>query len=150
MDKDQSRCWGLKGPHNANQQCRPVVQSHPSITCQSVPVRQPFAVWWTVSNHPNYGPKVYLEPSIFGTAIKRSNHAATPQSNENLSHDNTDSYINHRKQSEIACYVYMQGSEVGSDFSSQFSLIINLSQLKSYLLLHFRTSTCEKWWQLEL
>ena len=43
----------------------------------SVATRYPFAAGWTVSEHPNYDPRVRLEPSMFRTAVKRSNHLAT-------------------------------------------------------------------------
>ena len=43
----------------------------------SVATRYPFAAGWTVSEHPNYDPRVRLEPSIFCTAVKHSNHLAT-------------------------------------------------------------------------
>ena len=42
----------------------------------SVATRYPFAAGRTVSEHPNYDPRVRLEPSMFRTAVKRSNHLA--------------------------------------------------------------------------
>ena len=42
----------------------------------SVAIRYPFAAGWTVSEHPNYGPNVWLEPSMFRSAVKRSNLSA--------------------------------------------------------------------------
>ena len=43
----------------------------------SVATRYPFAAGWTVSEHPNYDPRVRLEPSMSRLVVKRSNHLAT-------------------------------------------------------------------------
>ena len=43
----------------------------------SVATRYPFAAGSTVSEHPNYDPRVRLEPSMFRTEVKRSNHLTT-------------------------------------------------------------------------
>ena len=43
----------------------------------SIATRYPFTAGWTVSEHPNYDLRVRLEPSMFRTAVKRSNHLAT-------------------------------------------------------------------------
>ena len=43
----------------------------------SVATRYPFAAGWTVGEHPNYDPRVRLEPSMYFSAVKRSNHLAT-------------------------------------------------------------------------
>ena len=43
----------------------------------SVATMYPFAAGWTVGEHPDYDPSVRLEPSMFCSAIKRSNHLAT-------------------------------------------------------------------------
>ena len=43
----------------------------------SVAARYPFVAGWTVSEHLNYDPRVRLEPLMFRTAVKRSNHLAT-------------------------------------------------------------------------
>ena len=47
-----------------------------AFNCLSVATRCPFAAGWTVSEHPNYDPRVRLEPSMFCSAVKRSNHLA--------------------------------------------------------------------------
>ena len=43
----------------------------------SVATRYPFAAGWTVSEHPNYDLRVRVEPPMFCSAVKRSNHFAT-------------------------------------------------------------------------
>ena len=43
----------------------------------SVATRYPIAAGWTVGEYPNYDPRVRLEPSMFSSAVKRSNHLAT-------------------------------------------------------------------------
>ena len=44
-----------------------------------VATRPPFAAGWTVSEHPKYVQRVRLrEQSMFCSAVKRSNHFATP------------------------------------------------------------------------
>ena len=43
----------------------------------SAATRCPFAAGWTVSKHPTFGLRVRLEPSMFCTAVKHSNHLAT-------------------------------------------------------------------------
>ena len=47
-----------------------------------VATRYPFAAGWTVSEHPNYDPRVQLEPSIFCSAVKCCNHLAIRPSTE--------------------------------------------------------------------
>ena len=42
-----------------------------------VATRYPFAAGWTVDEHPNYDLRVQLEPAMFCSTIKRSNHLAT-------------------------------------------------------------------------
>ena len=42
----------------------------------SVAIRYPFTAGWTVGEHPNYDPRVRLEPSMFCSAVKHSNHLA--------------------------------------------------------------------------
>ena len=43
----------------------------------SVATRYPFAAEWTVSEHPNYDPRVRLEPLIFCSSVRHSNLLAT-------------------------------------------------------------------------
>ena len=43
----------------------------------SVAARCPFAAEWKVSEHPSYDRRVRLEPSVFPSAVKCSNHWAT-------------------------------------------------------------------------
>ena len=43
----------------------------------SVATRYPFAAGLTVSELPNYDARVWLEPSMFCSAVKHSNHLTT-------------------------------------------------------------------------
>ena len=43
----------------------------------NVATRYQFAAGWTVGEHPKYDPRVRPEPSMFCSAVKRSNHFAT-------------------------------------------------------------------------
>ena len=43
----------------------------------SVATGYPIAAGWTVGEHPNYDPRVWLEPSMFCSAVKHSNNLAT-------------------------------------------------------------------------
>ena len=42
-----------------------------------VTIKYQFAAGWTVSEHPNYDPRVRLEPSMFCSAVKRSYRMAS-------------------------------------------------------------------------
>ena len=48
----------------------------------SVATRYPFAAGWTVGEHPNYDPRVQLKPSMFCSAVKRSDHLDTRPYND--------------------------------------------------------------------
>ena len=48
-----------------------------AFSLRSVATRYPFAAGWTVSEHPNFDPRARLEPPMFRSAVKRSNHLAT-------------------------------------------------------------------------
>ena len=45
-----------------------------AINFPSVSTRYPFAAGWTVSKHSSFGSRVQLEPPMFRSAVKRSNH----------------------------------------------------------------------------
>ena len=82
----------------------------------SVATRYPFAAGWTVSGHPNYDPRVRLEPSMFRTAVKRSNHLATRP---------------RMKDTELICQFVLRFSCQRCDFSCFLPLIVKV-QWKSF------------------
>ena len=48
-----------------------------TLNVLTIATMNPLAAGWTLSEHPNYDPRVPLEPSMFCSAVKRSNHLAT-------------------------------------------------------------------------